>query len=252
MRRAAPRLTVATAAIVLAACASTDAPPSGAGDASVPAAFSSEEPYAPVIDAARFTSVVDNPYFPLVPGTRWVLVGSGDVAGEVDTIEVLDETRTVMGVECVVVSDIVSIDGDPVEVTKDWYAQDADGNVWYFGEETAEYEGGEVVSTAGAWEAGVDGAQPGIIMPAQPRVGVTYRQEFYAGEAEDVARAIELDATVETPLRTFEDVLVTEDWTPLEPDVREEKSYAPGIGLVFERQTAGGDAAFELTEFVEP
>jgi hypothetical protein len=242
-------LTVAMCIAAVAAACQPGASPSG-GD--LPAALVSGAPYRPEIDPADFTTTVDNPWFPLVPGTRWVLHGSGDTAGETDEIEVLAETRTVMGVECVVVEDVVSLDGEPVEVTRDWYAQDADGNVWYFGEETAEYENGEIVSTAGAWEAGVDGAQPGIIMPAEAALDVTYRQEFFEGEAEDMAKAVDTGATVETPYGSFDDVLVTEDWTPLEPGVAERKFYARGIGLVMERQVRGGGAAFELVEYETP
>jgi hypothetical protein len=249
----APLAILLTAA--LAAC--TAAPDAGSADpssqvAGMPAASERDEPYAPEIDPATFVEAVDNPYFPLAPGTLWVYEGSGDAEGETDTVEVLTETRTVMGVVCTAVRDVVSMDGEPVEVTEDWYAQDADGNVWYFGEETAEYENGEVVSTAGAWEAGVDGAQPGIIMPAEPQVGVTYRQEFYAGEAEDMAKAVEIGASATVPQGSFTDVLVTEDWTPLEPEVAERKSYAPGLGLVREEQVRGGDAGFALVEFNQP
>jgi hypothetical protein len=219
--------------------------------ASLPAAYTSDRAYEPAIDPAAFVERVDNSFFPLVPGTRWVLQGGGDAEGEVDTIEVTSETRTVMGVVCTVVHDQVAIDGEPIEITSDWYAQDADGNVWYFGEETAEYENGEIVSTAGSWEAGVDGAMPGIIMPAQPQVGVTYRQEFYAGEAEDLAKAVELGATTEVPFGAYDGVLVTEDWTPLEPDVAERKFYAPGIGLIREETIRGGESRFVLVEFAE-
>ena len=244
-------------AVALAGCATPSVPPSARTSqepptADLPAALRSGEPYAPAIDPADFVETVDNPYFPLIPGTRWVLRGSGDAQGEVDEIEVLDETRTVMGVVCVVVRDVVSEEGDLVEVTDDWYAQDVDGNVWYFGEETAEYRNGEVTSTAGSWEAGVDGAQPGIIMPGVPQVGMTYRQEFYAGEAEDLGEVVELGASAEVPVGTYQDVLVTEDWTPLEPDVRERKFYAPGVGLIRERQIAGGTNVFELVEFEGP
>src|SRR5687767_6390399 len=153
----------------LVACSATPGPSSGGGgDATpVPAAFRSGEPYEPAIDPASFVEVIDNPYLPFIIGTRWVYEGTGDAEGEVTTVEVLDETRTLMGVVCTVVSDEVTRDGEPIEITKDWFAQDRDGNVWYFGEETAEYENGEVVSTAGAWEAGVDDAQPGIVMPAE-------------------------------------------------------------------------------------
>ena len=240
---------------VLSACGSADESGPASAFASVPelpAALESGVPYQPPIDPERFVAVVDNPYFPLAPGSTWVLEGSGDSTGEVDTITVLDESKLVMGVECVVVRDEVTQDGEAVEITDDWYAQDADGNVWYFGEETAEYEGGEVVSTAGSWEAGVDGAQPGIIMPADPTVGVTYRQEFYAGEAEDMAMVVEVDQQAEVAAGSFDAVLITEDWTPLEADVRERKSYAPGIGLIAEEQIAGGDSAFELVEYSLP
>jgi hypothetical protein len=234
------------------AAGSTAAEASATAPAQLPAAFEPGEAYEPPIEPANFSTTIDNGYFPLVPGTRWVLHGSGESEGEIDEITVLDETRTVMGVECVVVRDEVRLDGEPVEITDDWYAQDSDGNVWYFGEETAEYEDGEVVSTAGSWESGVDGAQPGIIMPATPTVGVVYRQEFYEGEAEDMGEAVELGVSRDTPAGSFDDVLVTEDWTPLEPDVRERKWYAPGVGLIGEEQITGGESAFELVEFTAP
>lgn len=191
---------------------------------------------------------VDNPYFPLVPGTRWVMEGEGESAGEVTTTEVTEETKTILGVVCIVVRDEVTTDGELQELTHDWYAQDSAGNVWYFGEETAEYEDGEVSSTEGSWEAGVDDAQPGIFMPADPVIGVTYRQEFYAGEAEDLAKVVELGATADTPAGNYTDVLVTEDWTPLEPDVIERKFYAPDVGLVMERQISGGSGLNRLVE----
>jgi hypothetical protein len=253
MRIGARTVVASLGAIVAAALSMVACQPSSPDPSSdLPAALASGEAYRPLIDPAEFTATVDNPWFPLVPGTRWVLRGSGDAEGELDEITVLAETHIVMGVECVVVHDVVSLDGEPVEVTWDWYAQDADGNVWYFGEETAEYENGEIVSTAGAWEAGVDGAQPGIIMPAEPMVGLTYRQEFFAGEAEDVAKTVELGASADTPFATYDNVLVTEDWTPLEPDVAERKFYARGIGLVMERQIRGGSSAFELVEYEAP
>ena len=236
----------------LAACATPSPVTPTSTPEELPAALLSGQPYAPEIDPADFVATVDNPFFPLIRGSRWVLRGSGDAQGEVDEIEVLDETRTVMGVTCVVVRDVVSEDGEPVEVTDDWYAQDVHGNVWYFGEETAEYQNGEPVSTAGSWEAGIDGAQPGIIMPGNPQVGMTYRQEFYAGEAEDVGEVVELGVAADVPFAAYEDVLVTEDWTPLEPDVRERKFYAPGIGLIRERQIAGGGDEFQLVEYEAP
>ena len=199
--------------------------------------------YTVDIDPTVFTSTVDNPFMPWLPGMRWVYeerTADGEV--EVITIEVLDETRTVMGVETIVVHDTVETeDGELVEDTYDWYAQDDDGNVWYFGEDTKAYEDGEV-SEAGAWEGGVDGALPGIVMPAAPAVSETgYRQEYLAGEAEDMGQIIE----------TGNGIVVTRDWTPLEPDVVEEKTYVTGVGFVYESKVSGDGAGDEavLVEF---
>jgi hypothetical protein len=213
-----------------------------------PAALESGQPYAPAIDPANFVASVDNPYFPLVPGTRWVMEGEGGSAGETTITEVTSDTTTILGVECTVVRDEVDVDGELQELTFDWYAQDAAGNVWYFGEDTAEYRNGKVTTREGAWEAGVDGAQPGIIMPAEPVVGLTYRQEFLEGEAEDLAKVVELAARADTPAGSYADALVTEDWTPLEPDIVERKFYAKGVGLVMERVISGGHGINRLVE----
>ena len=121
-------------------------------------------------------------------------------------------------------------DGNLTEKTFDYYAQDKKGNVWYFGEDTKEYENGKVVSTKGSWEAGVDGAKPGFIMQADPKVGETYRQEYYEGEAEDMAKVLSLSESVTVPYGSFDQVLVTKEWTPLEPGLVEHKYYAPGVG----------------------
>jgi hypothetical protein len=209
--------------------------------------------YQPQIDSANFVESVDNPYLPLVPGTGWVYEGEGD-EGESERIEVTvtDERREVMGISATVVRDSVYADGELIEDTWDWYAQDRDGNVWYLGEDTAEYENGEVVNTEGAWEAGVDGALPGIVMPADPQVGDSYRQEYYAGEAEDMFEVTEVGASRTVPAGSYEDVLVTTDWTPLEPEVVEQKSYAPGIGVIAEEKTEGGTGYAELVEFTPP
>lgn len=205
-----------------------------------------DEPYTPTIDPATFGSVIDNPYFPLTPGTVLYYEGESDGEAQTEVMTVLSETRDVMGVTCVVVRDVVSVEGDVVEDTMDWYAQDADGNVWYMGEDSKDYEDGKLVSTKGSWEAGVDGALPGIIMQADPQVGDTYRQEFYAGEAEDMAKVLKLGESVTVAYGTFEDVLVTEDINPLEPGVTEHKYYAPGVGVVLEELVAGGDERMEL------
>ncbi len=136
-----------------------------------------------------------------------------------------------------------------MEDTFDWFAQDDDGNVWYLGEDSKEYEDGRVVSTQGSWEAGVDGALPGIVMPAVPAVGDVYRQEFYAGEAEDMMTIIEVGAAVTVEAGSFDDVVRTKDWNPLEPDTIEEKSYARGVGKIREDKTSGGDGHAELVEY---
>ena len=217
-----------------------------------PAAYDKGAPYAPAIDPASFVGNVDNPYFPLVPGTQWVMKGHGEAAGEVTTTKVTSRTKLVMGIRCVVVRDEVDADGELQELTFDWYAQDSDGNVWYMGEKTAEYKHGHVTTRAGSWEAGVDGALPGIIMPASPVVDLTYRQEFYPGEAEDLAKVVDTASSANTPFDSFPDVLVTEDWTPLEPNIVERKFYARGVGLVMERLVQGGSGTNLLTDYSSP
>ena len=204
--------------------------------------------YHPEIDPGRFVDEIDNPYLPLRPGARWVYEGVADGATERTEVVVTDERRTIMGIEAVVVRDTVTSDGVLVEDTFDWYAQDVDGNVWYLGEATEEHDGGEV-DTAGSWEAGVGGALPGIVMPADPEVGVAYRQEFDPGDAEDLAEVVRVGEHADVPVGTFDDVVVIEEWNPLEPDVVEEKSFAPGVGLVLEVRTVGGDERVELVDF---
>ena len=205
------------------------------------------------LDPAGFTSEIDNPWLPLRTGARWVYRET-DAEGAEQRVEVtvLDETREVMGVEARIVHDVVTEDGELVEDTYDWYAQDADGNVWYLGEETKEYEDGKPATTAGSWEAGVDGAQPGIVMPAEPEAGTIYRQEHYEGEAEDAAEVLSLDEKVEVPLGSYAGVLMTKDYTPLEPDVLEHKFYARGVGLVLALAISGGSGREELVEFSAP
>jgi hypothetical protein len=213
-----------------------------------PAAFVEEVPYRPQIDPADFVEAIDNPYLPLTPGTTLVYRGVSSGKREVVKVTVTDDTKEILGITATVVRDQVFVDGKLAEDTFDWYAQDSQRNVWYLGEDTKEYEDGKVVSTEGSWEAGVDGAQPGVIMPAQPEIGLTYRQEYYEGEAEDLAKAVALDDTVEVPAGFFVGVLVTEDWTPLEPKILERKYYAPGIGVVFERLIKGGEEVLRLVK----
>jgi hypothetical protein len=152
----------------------------------------------------------------------------------------------VAGVTCVVVHDVVLENGSPVEDTYDWYAQDAEGNVWYFGEDTKDLENGRVTTTKGSWEAGVDGAQPGIVMQADPRRGDPYRQEYLKGEAEDMGQVVRLNASVSVPSGTYEGVVVTREFTPLEPGIVEEKYFAPNVGFVYGRTVRGGSEVTSL------
>lgn len=208
--------------------------------------------YSPELDPADFVAGIDNPYLPYVPGTRWVYEGESDGEVERIVVEVTDDTREVMGITATVVRDTVYVDGEVVEDTFDWFAQDRAGNVWYLGEDTREFEDGVAVNAEGAWEAGIDGALPGIVMPAEPQVGDAYRQEYLEGEAEDMGEILEVAVVREIGLGRFDDVVVTRDWTPLEPEVVEEKWYAAGIGLIREVKTAGGHGTAELVAHVPP
>ena len=200
------------------------------------------------IDPTAFSAEIDNPYWPMRPGSTWVY-REGDQRVEVT---VTDRTRTVLGVETRVVHDLVTENGVPVEDTFDWYAQDSDGNVWYFGEDTTEFKEGKPPVHAGSWEAGVDGAQPGIVVPADPEVGLSYRQEYYAGEAEDRAKVLSVDERVEVPAGTFEGALQTEDTTPLDPAIVEHKFYARGVGPVLALKIRGETGREELIGVTTP
>jgi len=204
--------------------------------------------YAPQINPADFTTKIDNKYFPLKPGTTFVYKGKTKDGTEGDTVKVTSDTKNIMGVKCVVVDDRVTEGGKLTEQTYDWYAQDKKGNVWYFGEDSKEYENGKVKSTGGSWEAGKDGAEPGVIMPANPKIGKTYRQEYYKGEAEDMAKALKLDASAKVPYGSFDHVLLTDEWTPLEPNVAEHKYYAPGVGNIKEVATKGPKETLVLVD----
>jgi hypothetical protein len=232
---------VATAGIGLLVVAACDA---GGSVPHNPAAYVEGDAYAPAFEAANFDDPQPNPWFPLDPGTRTVF----ESADERVEVTVTDQTREIAGVTATVVTDQVFVDGELAEDTIDWYATDNAGNVWYLGEQTAEYENGKVTTTAGSWEAGVDGAQPGIAMLADPQVDDVYRQEYDSGNAEDVGQVVALGESVSVPAGAYDDVVVTEDWTPLEPDVRERKWYAPGVGVVYEETIAGGSGTLSLVE----
>lgn len=251
LRRSGKLASVGVVGLVLLSCAEGDGTPQADRPADPTTAGGLPRDDEPVdLDPDDFTDDITNPYMPLDVGDRWVYE-EVDEEGNLERIEVtvLDETYEVaLGIEARVVQDTVTTDGEVVEDTRDWYAQDSDGNVWYLGEETAEYEDGEVVSTDGAWEAGVDGALPGVVMPAEPRPGLAYRQEYLAEEAEDRARVLSTDEMVELPLGSYSDVILIRENNPLEPDVTELKFYAPGIGQVLTLQTSGGAARETLVE----
>ena len=201
--------------------------------------------YAFDLTPADFAAAIDNPYLPMAVGSRWVYEGSGERI----EVEVLAETRLVMGITATVVHDAVTADGELIEDTYDWFAQDTAGNVWYLGEASVEYQNGQPGSTAGSWEAGVDGALPGIVMPAQPAVGHAYRQEYYRGEAEDLAEIVRVGEALTVPSGDYTDVMVTTEWTPLAPDTVEEKYYAAGVGMIKEMMIRGGSDSAVLVEY---
>ncbi len=203
------------------------------------------------LDPADFSTDIDNPYWPMAPGDRWVYRESDEGRTELRVeVTVTDRTKEIAnGVEARVVRDVVTEEGKLVEVTDDWCAQDRAGNVWYLGEDTAEYENGKVTTRSGSFEAGVDGAQAGIIMPADPKDGMAYRQEYYEGEAEDRAEVLSTEEKVEVPLGYFEGALLTKDLVPLEPKVSEYKLYARGVGPVLTVKTSGGSGREELVSY---
>ena len=203
------------------------------------------------LDPADFTTEIDNPYWPMAPGSRWVYSETDEDGRHRIEVTVTDRTKRIAnGIEARVVRDVVS-NGEPIEVTDDWYAQDSEGSIWYLGEDTTEYENGKPVSTAGSFEAGVDGAQPGIIMPADPQEGVTYRQEYYAGEAEDEGEIFSLDEQAEVPAGHYTDVVMTRDTNPLEPKVLEYKFFARDAGLVLAVSVSGSSDREELISYRE-
>ncbi|HSE44139.1 MAG TPA: hypothetical protein VLA89_02300 [Gemmatimonadales bacterium] len=204
----------------------------------------------PPFNPNAFVPSVTNPLFPLPLGRRLLYRGTEDDLPETVITDITRGQKTILGVAVTVVLDRVFLHGELKEKTFDWYAQDAEGNVWYFGEDTKEYENGKVVSTAGSFEAGKEGAKAGIIMRAHPKVGQVTPQEFAPGVAEDKARVIALDATIAVPYGTFTHCLKQEEFTPLEPEALENKYYCPGVGIVKELDVQGGTVNTGLTTII--
>ncbi|HWZ82340.1 MAG TPA: hypothetical protein VNW47_06945 [Terriglobales bacterium] len=205
--------------------------------------------YNPTIDPASFSSVIDNPYFPLKPGTTYIYEGptsSGFIRTE---FAVTTKTKLIDGVTCVEIHDQVFTDGELTEDTLDWFAQDKDGSVWYFGEDSDELVNGRISSLGGSWQGGLKGASPGIVMEAHPKAGDFYRQEFLLNTAEDSAGVLDLNQTATVPAGTFHHCLETEEVTGLEPGALEHKFYAPGVGNVLTVDLVTGDT-FPLVQII--
>jgi len=211
-----------------------------------PKILQAQDTALPAFDPANFVQTIDNPYFTLQPGTTFI--SKTPDGSEVGTFVVTRETKVIAGVTCVVVRDTVKADGELAEKTADYFAQDKYGNVWYFGEDTAEYENGKIVSTEGTWRAGVDGAEPGIIMLASPQPGDEYNQENATGIAEDHAKVLSLHETVTVPYGTFDNVLQTLETTLLDPALLEKKHYVAGVGFLLATDSVTGEPLEELVK----
>lgn len=253
------RIILLSAALFAGACSSTEEDPNKAVGQTKPASASLAESTGAQLpqgsepanlDPADFVARIDNPYWPMAPGSKWVYREYAP-KGAVQRVEVTvtRKTKDILGIAATVVHDIVTEGGQVVEDTWDWYGQDRAGNLWYLGEDTKEYANGKVASTEGSWEAGVDGAEPGVVVPAAPQAGMEYRQEYYKGEAEDLGKILSLDEWVQVPAGFYDGVLMTRDYTPLEPKVLEHKFYAPGVGPALVLAVSGGAGREELIKF---
>jgi hypothetical protein len=205
--------------------------------------------YSPSIDPADFVSTIDNRYFPLKPGTTFLYKGvhENGKTPQTDKEIVTSKTKQILGVRCVVVRDIVSSYGKPIEKTFDWYALDMDGIVWYMGEDTRVVGHGRFVKMSDSWEGGVNGAQPGIIMPGNPQPGEEYRQEYYPGHALDQARVLGSGGPVKVTYGSYKHTLLTVETSPrIDPGVAERKYYVAGLGDVKEQTVSGNREQIEL------
>ena len=248
-RTGGPVVAAGTLVVLLAGCGLAGGPeetPSPDGSGSAVALPQGDEPFD--LDPASLTTEIDNEYWPMEPGTRWVYRETDEQGHELRVVvTVTSETKDIAnGATARVVRDTVTRQGDVVEDTFDWYAQGPDGTIWYLGEDTAEFEDGKVTTTAGSFEAGRDGALAGVIMPGDPAVGQAYRQEFYLGQAEDNGAVLSLDEQAEVPAAHYDRALLTKDTSGIEPDVLEYKLYARGVGPVLVFGVSGGGGREEL------
>lgn len=210
-----------------------------------------EDVYDPDLDPADFVPTINNPFAPFAPGAHWVYEGMTDEGLERIEVDVLFGTRTILGIEATVVQDRAFLNGELIEDTVDWLAQDRDGNVWYLGEVAQNFEDDKLANLDGSWEAGADGAEAGLWMKGAPAVGDVYRQELLLREAEDIGEVLSLTEVVTVAAGSFSNCLQTGDYTPIEPGVLEHKFFAPGVGLVFELKPETGEQ-IELIEFTLP
>jgi hypothetical protein len=237
------------AAVLVAGCGSSGSGSSSTTSAQAPSA-SSLAPvhgkYSPSINPANFVSTIDNRYWPLKPGTGYHYKGVRGTTSQTDDEVVTHQTKRILGINCTVVADTVSEHGAPVEKTRDWYAQDKQGNVWYMGEDSLELSHGHFVKASDSWKSGVNGGQPGIIMPGNPQPGDEYRQEYYPpGKALDKATVLGTRGSFTVPYGTYKQALVTSEYSPLEPQT-EQKYYVAGLGEIQERVVKGHHEEFKL------
>ena len=238
----------ALAAAALGGAGQVDAAPASQGSQTIKSGAGPGWPRT--LHPNDFVARVDNPRFPLKPGSRWHYRGVDEGGRFTDKMHVTHRTKRIEGVRTTVVHDVVLKHGKPREVTDDWYAQDRDGNVWYFGENTKELDRhGHVTSREGSFKAGRDGARPGVLFPGHPRVGTTARQEYYKGHAEDHFKVLDRNARVSVPYVSSHHAVKTKEWTPLEPGILEHKYYVRGVGDVKEVTVKGPKERLRLVSF---
>jgi hypothetical protein len=207
---------------------------------------------SPMFDPNNFVANVNNPYYPLPVGRTLVYSGIKDGQTQRDTVRITNQTKVILGVTATVVSDVADHNGAILEKTSDWYAQDKQGNVWYLGEDTVHYLANGKGDTSGSWEAGVNGAVPGIIMEANPQIPDAYRQELFAGQAEDTAWIVDRGGTVSVPYGKVKNVLTTLEATRLEPGAYDQKVYGPGLGIILEQSLSGPNEYAKLESVTGP
>jgi hypothetical protein len=217
----------------------------------VTATKSVEGKYAPKIVPANFVKQFSNPYFPMIPGTTFTYEGKTEKGNERNEVTITTKTKKILGVTCAVVSGSIYLDDKLAEKTSGWYAEDKNGNIWFFGQDARQYKDGKTAGSGGSWQAGLKGAQPGIIMQARPEIGVSYRQDYYKGKAEDMAQVVSLSETASVPNGDYKDLLLIKTWSALEPTLVENKFYAKDVGLILIKGVQGWDWELQLVKITK-